>query len=153
MNDPGNDPGHHPDGSVAPGVRLDPAALRFTFARAAGPGGQNVNKLNTAATLTVTLEDLADALPPWALARLRGLAGHRLAREPDRLVIRSSRSRSQLANRRDCLLKLRRLLIEATDRPRRRRVTRPSPAAKRRRLEDKKHRARTKDRRRPPESD
>ncbi|MEM9882299.1 MAG: alternative ribosome rescue aminoacyl-tRNA hydrolase ArfB [Planctomycetota bacterium] len=149
MNEPA------PDGreDVAPGVRVDPAALRFTFARAAGPGGQNVNKLNTAATLTVELDDLAEALPAWALRRLRGLAGQRLARDPDRLIIRSSRSRSQLVNRRDCLLKLRQLVVAAVDRPRVRRPTRPSAAAKRRRLEDKKHRARTKDRRRPPPSD
>ncbi|MEM7625833.1 MAG: alternative ribosome rescue aminoacyl-tRNA hydrolase ArfB [Planctomycetota bacterium] len=136
---------------IAPGVRVDPAALSFTFARGGGPGGQNVNKVNTHAVLTVSLDALAGAMPGWAIERLREIAGRYLAAGPDRLVIHAADSRSQLTNRRSCLAKLRHLIVEATDRPRIRRPTRPSAGAVQRRIDNKKHRSRVKALRRPPE--
>ena len=135
---------------VAPGVRLAPAALQFTFSRGGGPGGQNVNKVNSHATLTVTIADLTDHLPPWVLDRLRALAGRYLAQQPERLVIHASDHRSQLSNRRACLTRLRTLLIAAHHRPRTRRPTRPSARARQRRLDTKKHRGQLKNQRRPP---
>lgn len=144
-------PHEQPDADlIAPGVVLPPGALRFTFARASGPGGQNVNKVNTQAILTVTTEALAQTMPGWAIERLRSAAPRYLAQDPERLVIASSDSRSQLANRRTCLLKLRHLLIEAMNRPRPRRATRPSRAAVQRRIDAKKHRARLKSQRQRP---
>lgn len=136
---------------IAPGVRVDPGELSFTFARGGGPGGQNVNKVNTHAVLTVRMEAFADSLPHWALIRLRSISGRYLAASPERLVIHAADSRSQLANRRSCLTKLRHLLVQALDRPRIRRPTRPSAGAVRRRLENKKRRSRIKDQRRPPD--
>ena len=135
---------------VAPGVRLPPAALSFTFSRGGGPGGQNVNKVNTRATLTVSLEDLAAVLTEPALLRLRDAAGRYLARDPDRLVIHASDSRSQLSNRRACLARLRGLLIHAQSRPRTRRPTRPSARARQRRLDHKKQRGQIKQQRQNP---
>lgn len=135
---------------IAPGVRLDESALSFTFSRGGGPGGQNVNKVNTHATMTVPLDALADAMPAWALVRLRAAAGQYLAAEPDRLVIHATDSRSQLANRRSCVLKLRQLIIQAMQRPRVRRPTRPSARAKQRRLDTKKQRGQIKARRQKP---
>lgn len=135
---------------IAPGVHVDPAALSFSFSRGGGPGGQNVNKVNTHATLTVRLDALQPALPGWALIRLRDLAGRYLAAEPERLVIHASDSRSQRANRRSCLLKLRHLVIQSMDRPRVRRPTRPSAGAKQRRLDAKKHRGKIKAQRQRP---
>ena len=136
---------------IAPGVWLPPSALSFTFARGGGPGGQNVNKVNTHAVLTVRLDALAESLPAWAVERLRDIAGRYLAADPERLVIHAADSRSQLTNRRSCLAKLRQLLIEALNRPRLRRPTRPSRRAIQRRIDDKKHRSKLKAQRRPPQ--
>ncbi len=126
--------------SIAPGRTLPAAALRFVFSRASGPGGQNVNKVNTRATLTVLFADLALVLPPHALARLRRVASCYLAAGPDRLVIHAGDSRSQRANRKACLDRLRRVLLQALHRPPVRRATRPSRGAVQRRLTTKKRR-------------
>ena len=112
---------------LAPGVRVPGGAVSFTFSRGGGPGGQNVNKVNTHATLTLPLDALQATMPDWSLQRLRVLGRRYLAQSPERLVIHAADSRSQLANRRACLAKLRHLLISARDRPRPRRPTRPSP--------------------------
>lgn len=135
---------------AAPGVYLPAGAVRFTFSRSGGPGGQNVNKVNTKATLVVAVQDLAGALPDWALKRLLIHAGSRLTADGERLVIHDSSSRSQHANRQACLAKLRLMLIEALHRPKRRRPTKPSRAAIQRRLDNKRHRAKLKTERRPP---
>src|SRR5215218_10018047 len=62
---------------LAPGVRAPQSAVRFQFARSGGPGGQNVNKLNTKAELWVTL-DAITGMTHRAIARLRALAGRRV---------------------------------------------------------------------------
>ena len=135
------------DGShvaIAPGVSLPDAALQWTFSRGGGPGGQNVNKVNTRATLTVHIDDLTLVLPDWAIQRLLSQAGQRLAADPDRLVITAADSRSQHANRQACLMKLRDMIVRARNRPRRRKPTRPSAGSVRRRLESKKQRGQRK---------
>ncbi len=146
-----NEAGHN-DIAIAPGVWLPGAALRFTFSRSGGPGGQNVNKLNTKATLVVAVQDLEQVLPDWALKRLLIHAGSRLAGEGDRIVIHDSSSRSQHANRQACLAKLRLMLVEAMNRPKRRRPTKPSRSAIERRLNDKRRRAKIKSDRRAPDA-
>ncbi len=136
---------------IAPGRYLPAAALDWSFVRSGGPGGQNVNKVATKAVLSVRFDDLAGVLPGWALTRLIDLAGSKATDEA--LVLSASSSRSQLANRRGCLLKLRGLVVEALDRPKPRRKTRPSKAAVRRRIEEKKQRGQIKRRRKPPRTD
>lgn len=131
---------------LAPGVTLPGSALRFTFSRSGGPGGQNVNKVNTKATLTIPLDLLDAAMPAHASARLRRVAGRMLTE--DKLQVSDASSRSQLANRRGCMDKLRAVLIEAMHRPRVRRKTKPSARAKKRRVDNKKHRGRLKANRR-----
>ncbi len=138
--------------SVAPGRVLPASALRFVFSRASGPGGQNVNKVNTRATLTVELADLQDILPRPALDRLPRAAGHYFASKPDRLVIHAGDSRSQRANRKACMDRLRHVLLLALHRPPTRRATRPSRGAVQRRLSAKKRRGDLKQRRRSPGS-
>ena len=125
----------------AAGRAVPVAALRFAFTRASGPGGQNVNKVNSRATLTVDLADLSAVLPADAAARLPRLAGAWLAADPPRLVMHAADHRSQLANRRACRDRLRRLLQQAMVRPRTRRATRPSRGAVERRLKTKRIRA------------
>ena len=63
------------DIEIAPGIVLPSAAMRWSFARSSGPGGQNVNKVSSKAILRVGLDDLRAVLPPWAIERLITLAG------------------------------------------------------------------------------
>jgi ribosome-associated protein len=137
------------DRTIAPGVTLGEGALAFTFSRGGGPGGQHVNKVSTRCTLTLQLTSLAEAMPDDAVRRLRSLAGARLASDPERLIITSADSRSQVANRRACLAKLRALVVASLRRPKVRKATRPSRAAKRRRLDAKRRRGEIKSQRRP----
>ncbi|MEM1099079.1 MAG: alternative ribosome rescue aminoacyl-tRNA hydrolase ArfB [Planctomycetota bacterium] len=138
---------NHPDDLALPGGRVLPrSALRFTASRSGGPGGQNVNKVNTKATLTVAADDLAAVLPADAMRRLPALAGQRWA--GDRVVIAASDSRSLVTNRRACVTRLRELLVAALHRPRVRRPTRPSRGAIERRLEAKRRRSAIKQQRR-----
>ena len=127
---------------VAPGVELPDAALSFSFSRSSGPGGQNVNKVNTRATLTVTTASLESALPPFAVRRLQTVASRYLTQ--DGLQISSGDSRSQVANRKACLERLREVLVEALRRPKRRKPTKPSARAMQRRIDAKKHRSKVK---------
>jgi ribosome-associated protein len=133
---------YEPDDRLAPGVDLREADVSFTFSRGGGPGGQNVNKVNTHATLTLDLDKLRESMNASAYDRLCRSAGRYLA--ADRLVIHASDHRSQLANRKACLAKLRRLLIEAQRRPTPRRKTKPSRASIERRLEAKRRRSKLK---------
>ena len=115
------------------------AALTWRFVRAPGPGGQNVNKVATAAELRFD----ARVLPDQVRARLKSLAGRRLGRDGT-LVLHARRFRSQERNRADALDRLLALLRQAATPPTPRRPTRPSAGAKRRRLETKRRRSRLK---------
>ena len=115
------------------------AALTWRFVRAPGPGGQNVNKVATAAELRFD----ARVLPDQVCARLKSLAGRRLGRDGT-LVLHARRFRSQERNRADALDRLLALLRQAATPPTPRRPTRPSAGAKRRRLETKRRRSRLK---------
>jgi len=131
---------------VAPGIELPAAALSFSFSRSGGPGGQNVNKVNSRATLTVSIADLSAVLPAHAVRRLETVASHYLT--ADGLQISAGGSRSQIANRRACIERLRVVLVEAMRRPKVRKKTKPSARAVQRRLDAKKHRSRIKSMRR-----
>ena len=127
--------------------------MRFQFARSGGPGGQNVNKVNTKAELWVPLEALARAgMSGRAIERLRALAGRRVT-EAGELHVSSDTERTQPANRAAVLERLRELLVSAMREPKARRKTRPTLASKRRRLETKRRRSEVKAKRRgPPEA-
>jgi ribosome-associated protein len=124
---------------LAPGVSVAAAGLRIKFSRGSGPGGQNVNKVNTKAEIWVQISRII-GLSPSALERLRGLAGHRLT-AGDELHLVSEVHRSQEANRREIFDRLRELILQARKEPKRRRKTRPTKASRRRRLESKRHRS------------
>ena len=130
---------------VAPGIDLPESALSFTFSRSSGPGGQNVNKVNSRATLSVPVRALREAMPPDAVQRLKTIASRYVTQEG--LQISASDSRSQIANRRACMDRLREVLIAAMRRPKVRKKTKPSKRAQQRRLDAKKHRSKVKARR------
>ena len=132
-------------------VRLDPEEIEETFVRSGGPGGQNVNKVATAVQLRFDLRH-SPSLPPTLRARAERLAGKRLTKEGT-LVITANRFRSQERNREDALERLVELLREAAIPPKPRRATRPSKAAKQRRLKAKSERGEVKKLRRPPRDD
>ncbi len=109
--------------------------LQWSFARSGGPGGQNVNKVNSKATLRWMPP--ADFLPPAPLSRFRKLANRYFTTEGE-VVIQSQEFRDQAQNVNSCREKLKCLLIAALTPPKRRVATKPSKAANRRRLNDKK---------------
>ncbi|MCK4871176.1 MAG: aminoacyl-tRNA hydrolase [Phycisphaerales bacterium] len=134
--------------ALAPGVSVPESLLEFTFVRSSGPGGQHVNKLNTAATLRVSAGDLAreTGLSEEATARLRRLAGRRLTAD-DMIILRCEAHRSQLQNRRGCLERLGDLVLTAKAVPKKRKPTKPTRGAKERRLDAKRQQGRKKQRR------
>ena len=121
--------------TITPSLSLDPAELTISFIRASGPGGQNVNKVSSAAQLRFNL-DASPSLPEPLKARARRLAGSRLTTEGE-IVITADRYRTQGLNRDDAFARLLELLREAAIPPKPRRKTRPTLASKTRRLESK----------------
>ena len=120
-----------------------PAAdIRFSFVRSAGPGGQNVNKVATAAQLRFNLAGTT-IIDERAKARLRALAGQRLVGDDEILII-ARNHRTQEGNRREALERLHDLLSRTLQVPKLRRATRPTRASKERRIAGKLHQQRNK---------
>jgi len=123
-------------------IEIDERELQERFVRASGPGGQNVNKVSTAVELRFDVRG-SQSLPPAVRVRLARLAGRRLTDEGI-LVIRAERFRTQERNRDDARERLVDLVRKAAIVPKRRVPTRPSRAAKQKRLDDKTKRSRVK---------
>ncbi|MDB5322240.1 MAG: Class peptide chain release factor [Phycisphaerales bacterium] len=131
--------------NLAPGVFVAESALRLQYSRSGGPGGQNVNKVNTRVQLWVPLAAIT-GLSENAMNRLRILAGSRLTIAGE-LNITAETERTQERNRQAVLDRLRELIGSAVKEPKRRRKTKPSRGAKERRLKGKRLRSETKARR------
>jgi ribosome-associated protein len=116
--------------------------LQFQFVRASGPGGQNVNKVATAAQLRFDLAG-TPALSAAVKARLRLLAGHRVGADGT-LLINARNCRTQEGNRREALARLADLIARASVEPKTRRATRPTHGSQQRRLDGKTRRKRLK---------
>ncbi|MFL0414182.1 alternative ribosome rescue aminoacyl-tRNA hydrolase ArfB [uncultured Sphingomonas sp.] len=113
-------------------------AIEERFLAATGPGGQNVNKVATACQLRVDVFKLG--LHPETFRRLKLLAGSRLT-SSGTLVITARRYRTQESNRADARARLAELLAKAEEREARRVKTKPSRAAKAKRVDEKKGRS------------
>ncbi len=129
-------------------IQIPLKEIQFTFARGSGPGGQNVNKLNT----KVTLRWAIDKSPSLSEAvKNRIIAKHsRKINNDGELLLFSHRFRDQGRNVADCLNKLREIILEAAQPAKKRIATKTPRKAKKRRLADKKMNAAKKELRKPP---
>ncbi len=123
-------------------IEIDEAELDEQFVRSTGPGGQNVNKVSTAVQLRFNVF-ASSSLPQDVRSRLIRLAGKRINAAGE-LMINAQRHRTQARNRAEARARLADLILAATRKPRPRKKTKPSAAAKRRRLESKRQRGETK---------
>ncbi|MEJ0045821.1 MAG: alternative ribosome rescue aminoacyl-tRNA hydrolase ArfB [Rhodospirillales bacterium] len=136
---------------IAPDLAIDDAELEISFIQSGGPGGQNVNKVATAAQLRFDVRQSL-SLPNEVKVRLQALAGTRLTRDGV-IVITARQHRTQDRNRQDAVARLVDLIRRASVRPIKRRATKPSFGERQRRLEAKTHRAGIKKARARPEKD
>ncbi|MGF1549819.1 MAG: alternative ribosome rescue aminoacyl-tRNA hydrolase ArfB [Sphingomonadaceae bacterium] len=133
---------------MAPEPEIDEKAIEERFLAGSGPGGQNANKVATAVQLKIDIAALG--LAPPARRRLERLAGSRLTGTGE-LVVTARTHRTREANRAEARRRLAKLIARAHMRPKRRRPTKPSAAARARRVEAKKQRGAVKKARaRPP---
>ena len=131
---------------LAPGVRAASWALRVQFSRSAGPGGQNVNKVNTKAELWL-VPNAITGMTPAAIRRLVATAGRRITQAGE-LHLTCETERTAEGNRRALFDRLREILVAAIAIPKRRRKTRPTRSSKTKRLAAKRHRSTLKSNRR-----
>jgi len=130
-------------------VPLPLSELHFSFARSSGPGGQNVNKVESKAVLRWDVV-ASRAVPAAVRARFRARFARRITGEGV-LIVASQRHRERERNVADCLAKLGAMLAEVAKPEKPRRPTRPSRGAREKRLAEKRHSARRKAERRTRE--
>ena len=133
---------------VTPTIVIPDAEFAWQYARSGGPGGQNVNKVESKAILRWAIAE-SPSVPPMVKIRLQRAHPSYFTNEGE-LVIASQRFRDQPRNRADCLHKLTELLRQAASPPKLRHPTKPSKASKQRRLTAKKQRSERKAGRRSP---
>lgn len=122
---------------ITPSLQIDERELQIDFVRASGPGGQNVNKVATAAQLRFDVN--ASSLPEDVQQRLIHLAGNRITTDGV-LVIEARRFRAQEQNREDAIQRFAELVRKALVSPKTRKKTKPTQISKEERLKEKKRR-------------
>ncbi len=127
--------------TITPTLSLDESELQFDFVRAAGPGGQNVNKVSSAVLLRFNVDQ--SKLPAEIKERLYKIAAGRINKDGI-LLVHARQYRTQEQNRYDAQERLVEIIRLATMKPKPRRATRPSVNARAARLGSKKKRAETK---------
>ena len=131
---------------VSDRLAIPDVELQFTFTRSSGPGGQNVNKVNSKATLRWNVV-ASPSLPPDVRTRFVAKFHHRVTQDGD-LLVTSQRYRDQPKNVADCCEKVASMLREVLVPPKRRRATKPTRGSRVRRLNDKRQLGSKKDSRR-----
>lgn len=130
-------------------LQIPDSEFAFTYARSSGPGGQNVNKVNSKAVLRWSPTN-SPSLPEDVRARFLARYASRLTTEGE-LILASQRSRDQNRNSADCLERLKEMLLAVTRKPIQRRPTKPTRGSHKRRLEAKRIQSgKKRNRRRPP---
>jgi len=132
-------------------VRIPFAEFEFMASRSGGPGGQNVNKVNSRIQLRWN-PTTSPSIEPDVAERFVKLAGKRMTKE-GAILITGQEHRDAPKNKADCLERLAELLRVALVKPRARKVTKPSRGSKERRLKEKKFRSETKQGRQRPSSE
>ena len=130
-------------------IKIPDSELEFSFARSGGPGGQNVNKVNTKATLRWSVVS-SPSISDEVRSRFLSSYSSRISSQGE-LLISSQRFREQTKNMEDCLDKLRSMLLLVEKAPRKRKPTRPGRAVIEKRLDTKRQQAEKKSQRRAPE--
>jgi ribosome-associated protein len=128
-------------------ITIDDSELEWQFIRSSGAGGQNVNKVSTAAQLIFDIT--ASSLPELYKQRLFAKADHRIT-QSGKIIIKCQESRSQLSNRESALAQFIELVKSVTVSRKRRIATRPTKASKERRVQHKKQRGDIKSMRKKP---
>ncbi|BCJ92049.1 aminoacyl-tRNA hydrolase [Terrihabitans soli] len=136
---------------ITSSLYLDPAEIRESFVRAAGPGGQNVNKVSTAVQLRFDV-GRSPSLPDGVKARLMRLAGSRLTKDGE-IVLLARAHRTQERNRQDALARLVDLIRRAATPPKPRQKTKMPIGEKRKRLASKARRGQVKSLRNRPSAE
>src|SRR5712691_7464150 len=132
-------------------IQIPSEEFVFEHSRSSGPGGQNVNKVNSKVALRWRPLE-SPSQPDDVRQRFAARFASKLLNDGS-LLIACEKSRSQLLNRVGCLEQLSRMLTEVAIAPKRRRPTKPTRASKKRRLDDKRKRANTKRMRGSPNDD
>lgn len=136
---------------VTPRIQIPISEFEFSFARSGGPGGQNVNKVNSKAVLRWHPASSA-SLPDDVRARFFDKYSARITADGE-LIVTSQKFRDQLRNIDECLQKVAQMLQAVANAPRHRRPTKPTAAAKIRRVESKARNSMKKQNRRAPRFD
>lgn len=116
-------------------IEIPKAELQFSFAKSPGPGGQNVNKLNTKAILRWRIRE-SQAISAAQKARFYQRFGGRVTQDGEVLIV-SHEARTQAGNQAACLDRLKAMLLQILTPPKPRKATRPTAGSRRRRLDNK----------------
>ncbi len=137
--------------SISQTVEIPDEEFEISFARSGGPGGQNVNKVNSKAVLRWNVTE-SPSLPFGVKNRFLAKYENRITTEGC-ILVTSQKTRDQGQNVEDCLEKLKEMILEVLNPPAIRRVTKPTVAAKKRRVETKRLTSSKKQMRRDPKGD